>query len=367
LALERCVTIRRRLPGSEGAFRAWLLELDLVMTGGDKTLIEQRHGEYGTIAATARDRGLREEAAFKYALAVTMAGNNQRGVELLQSFRRDFSAGTLRSEAEILILQKLEPLVAEFLQSGKSYEAMVLVEKNRDLLSNFTLSPGFAVQVGKVFREMGMYQRAAGIYDYLISHAENKAAEEPYYLPLVEVLYADGRQDDLVNAVGRYRQRFPVGKSLAPLVVLQGRILLESGKLDEAVTLLSALKDESADVLALRNRLAVAVILRDGATGAALGKLLPGKEPAAEQPEAQLLRAERLLGEGKADQALDLFRKLIAADLFVDQSRYRCGEILLDRGDREQGINFFRDLVDKGKEKYWQGLAREMLALASAG
>lgn len=367
LALERCVTVRRRHPGSEGAFRAWLLELDIIMGGGDQELIERRSGEYATIGATAGDRVLREEGAFKYALAVALGGDNRKALELLQAFRRDFAAGPLRSEAEILILQKLEPMVTELLQAGKSYEAMVLVEKNRDLLSTFSLPPSFAVQVGKVFRAMGMYERATGIYDYLIRHAENKAAEEPYYLPLVEVLYAEGLPDELANAVARYRQRFPAGKSLAPLLVVQGRLLLESGKLDEAVNLLSPLKDESAEVLALRNRLAMAVTLRDGTSSASLGGLLPGKEPATEQPGAQLLRAERLLREGKADQALELFQQLLGAELFVDQSRYRCGEILLERGEQQQGINFLRELVDKGKEKYWQGLAREMLALANAG
>ena len=366
LALERCVTIRRRSPGSEGAFRAWLLELDMVMTGGDKSLIEQRSTEYASIAATARDRVLREEAAFKYALAVAMAGDNRRAIELLQAFRRDFAAGRLRSEAEILILQKLEPLVTELLQGGKSYEAMLMVEKNRDLLSNFTLSPGFALQVGRVFRDMGMYQRAAGIYDYLINHVEKKNSDEPYYLPLAEVLYADARPDDLVKLVGRYRQKFPVGHSLAPLLVLQGRMLLESGKLDEVVALLAPLKSDLPEVQDLRHRLAVAVTLRDGETGVALGGLLLGKETGVDQPGAQLLRAERLFREGNSDQALELYRKLIGADLFVDQSRYRCGEILLDRGEHEQGINFLRELVEKGKEKYWQGLAREMLSLASA-
>ncbi|NTV14034.1 MAG: tetratricopeptide repeat protein [Desulfobulbaceae bacterium] len=367
VALERCVTIRRRLPGSEGAFRAWLLELDIIMLGGDKVMSLQRSGEYATIAATAPARVLREEAAFKYALAVLLAGDNGKGVELLQAFRRDFASGQLRGEAEILLLQKLEPLVAGLLQAGKSYEAMVLIERNRDLLSTFTLPPVFAVQVAQVFREMGMYPRAAGIYLYLISHSDKKAEEETYYLPLAEVLYAQGFQEDLLTAVARYRVRFPAGKSLAALLTLQGRLCLEAGRLDEAATLLKSCKEESPAVLELRNRLALALTLRDGVGGNALTGVLPGKPSEVEEPAARLLRAERLLREGKAEQALEVFQQLIAADAFADQSRYRCGQIYLDRGDRKQGINFLRDLVDKGKEKYWQGLAREMLALASVG
>ena len=366
-APAQCMIVRRRHPGSEGSFRAWLLELDQIMLAADKELILKRNGEYATIAATAPDRFLREEAAFKYALAVLLDGDNRKGVELLQAFRRDFAAGTLRFEAEVLLLQKLEPLVAGLMLEGKSYEAMVLIEQNRDLLSTFTLPPSFAVQVAQVFREMGMYTRAGGIYLYLISHAEKKTDEETYYLPLVEVLYANGLHEDIFKAVARYRLRFPAGKSLAALVVMQGRLCLELGRLDEVTALLKGFKDESAEVVALRNRLAVALTLRDGVADTNLAGVLPGKAPETEQPAARLLRAERLLREGKADLALGLYKELIAAELYVDQSRYRCGQIYLDRGERSQGINFLRDLVDKGKEKYWQELAREMLALASIG
>jgi len=365
VALERCATIRRLYSGSAGAMRAWLLALDMTMLGGDQAGIAQHYGEYAILGATAQARALREEASFKYALAVLLRGDNAQGVSLLRAFRRDFASGPLRSEAEVLLLQKLEPLVAGLLQAGQSYDAMVLIEQNRDLLSAFTLSPGFAVQVAQVFREMGMYARAADIYLYLIGHAENKTVEEAYYLPLAEVLYANGLHDDLLAAVGRYRLRFPTGKSLAALVALHGQLLIELGRLDEAAVLLKHFKNDSAALLALRNRLAVALTLRDGLGGGALAGVLTGKASEVEQPAARLLRAERLLGAGKAEQALAQFQQLIAAGLFVDQSRYRCGQIYLARGDRQRGVNFLSELVEKGKEKYWQDLAREMLALSS--
>lgn len=360
---DRCGVIIKQYPGSEGAMRARLLELDLIMGGTDKAQMQMRSGEYATIAAQAHERVLREEAAFKNALAVVLYGNKLAGVELLRTFRRDFASGPLRGEAEVLLLHTLEPLLTELWQAGKSYEAMVLVEKNRDLLTSFTLSPGFAGMVGQVFKGMGMYKRAVSIYDYLVRHAENKTDEEQYYLPLIEALYADGRNDELIDTVQRYRERFPTGKSLTAILIIEGRLYLELGRLDEADTLLSLIRDESPEVMALRGRLAVAAAIHAGESDGPSG----GENSGAEQPAAQLMRAERLLREGQVDEALALFEKLIAAGAFVDQARYRCGEIYLDLGERKRGINFLRDLVEKGTEPYWQGLAREMLALASVG
>ena len=365
-ALDECVAVRRRHPGSEGALRAWLLELDLAMSGGDRELARKRGGEYAAIAATARERALREEAAFKHALAVLLGGDNPKGVELLRSFRRDFAAGELRREAEVLLMQRLGPLMAELQQAGKSYEAMLLVEQNRDILSNYTLPPEFAARVAKVFQDMGMYRRAGDIYDYLIKHAEKKADEERYYLPLTEVLYAEGRHDELFETVRRYQARFPGGKSLSALLLIQARLSLDLERSDEAAATLAPVKEESPELLALRSRLAAAQAVRGGGE-AGSGSTAGGKGGGAETPWTRLLRAERLLREGQAEPALVLFEQLVADEALADQARYRCGQIHLEKGERQRGVNFLRELVEKGKEKYWQELAREMLILAGKG
>ena len=364
-AAGRFAAIRKDYPGSQGAFRAWLKELDLVMIGDGKARVPGWSNEYRVIASVAPSLALREEAAFKYALALILHGKKQQGLALLQRFRRDFAGNSLRSEAELLTLEQLEPLVTELVQEGKDLDALVLVEQNRDLLATYIQTPEFVLAVAEAFRDLGLSDRADQVCSYMLGIAEGTAAEERFYLPLVEALAAAGRHQEVCSTVRRYRKRFPVGQSLLRLQLFQGRALLALGRLDEAAALLPELKGESPEISILSNRLLLALAVRNGAESASLSDLLAAAAPG-DRPGTQLLRAERLLRQGRPGPALAIFQQLIALDRLADQARYRSAQIFFDRGEQQRGVNFLQELVDKGKDPYWQDLAREMLAMARA-
>ncbi len=364
-AAGRFAAIRRDYPGSQGAFRAWLKELDLVMTGDGKGRVPGWSDGYEVIARTAPGLALREEAAFKYALALILQGKKEQGLARLQRFRRDFAGNSLRSEAEFLTLEQLEPLVAEMVQGGRDLEALVLVEQNRDLLATYVQTPEFVLAVAKAFRNLGLADRADQVCSYMLGIAGGTAAEERFYLPLVEALAAAGRHQEVCATVRRYRKRFPAGKSLLRLQLFQGRALLALGRLDEAAALLSALKGESPEISILSNRLLLAMAVRNGADSASLGDLLDATGPG-DRPGTRLLRAERLLRRNRPGPALAIFQQLISLDRLADQARYRSAQIFFNQGEQQRGINFLQELVDKGKDPYWQDLAREMLAMARA-
>lgn len=291
-ALSRCAAVRREYAGTEGAFRAWLLELDLIMSGQDKAAIMGRGDEYAAIAQDAPSRDLREEAAFKHALTVLLAGRTGPGLEILQGFRRDFASGVLLGEADALTLEFLESLVMELLREGRGVEALALVEQNRDLLATRALPPHFAVAVAGAFRDLGLLERAASVYGYLLEDARGKAEAEPYYLPLVEALEAAGRYQELIGRVRLYRERFPAGPALTSLLLAEGRALLALGRLDEAIALLPTIQGQTPEVLALRNRLVLALAAGEADNSSAMQGLLAARMPQ-QRAGIQLLQAER--------------------------------------------------------------------------
>jgi len=365
LALDRCMMVINDYPDTEGAVRARLLKIDLNVIGSNKEQMLENSREYRRIASGASNLILREEAAFKEALAQILGGRTRQGLELLKDFRRQFTNGLLHGEAEFLTLEKLEPLVVELLEKGENIEALVLIEQNRELLAAYSLPADFAVKVAVAFRALGLLNKSSFIYSYLLTNTEGTDVEERYYLPLIEVLYDDGRYQEVIKNVSRYRERFPAGMNLSSLQLYQGRALIALGKLDEAVALLPKLQMSSPEVLALRNKLITSLAVRDGLDANVLGGMLQAKAPG-EQINTRLLRAERLMSEGRGDQALEIYQQLITADNVADQALYRSGQICLDRGERQRGINFLTDLVDKSNDSYWQNLGREMLALAKA-
>ncbi|MCF6291621.1 MAG: tetratricopeptide repeat protein [Desulfobacterales bacterium] len=364
-AAVRFAAIRKDYPGSEGAFRAWLKELDLMMVGDARSRVPDWSNAYKVIASTAPGLVLRGEAAFKYALALVLDGKEQQGIGLLQRFRRDFAGSSLRREAELLTLEKLEPLVTELVGAGRALDALVLVEQNRDLLATYVQTPDFVLAVAEAFLDLGLPGRADRVCGYMLAIAEGTAAEERFYLPLVESLFAAGRYQEVSTAVRRYRKRFPAGQFLLRLRLFQGRALLALGRLDEAATLLPELQGEAPEISILSDQLHLALAVRNGADSGPLGDLLAAAAPG-DRPGTRLLRAEQLLRQGRPGPALAIFRQLIALDGLADQARYRSAQILLNQGEHQRGINFLQELADKGRDPCWRNLAREMLAMAGA-
>ncbi|OEU53514.1 MAG: hypothetical protein BA871_04190 [Desulfuromonadales bacterium C00003096] len=79
-------------------------------------------------------------------------------------------------------------------------------------------------------------------------------------------------------------------------------------------------------------------------------------------PSGLLLEAEALRRLGHGQQALPLYEVLAEDGTFSDQATYRCGQILLIKGERTRALKLFQNLVEKGKNGLWRQLASDFIA-----
>jgi TolA-binding protein len=65
------------------------------------------------------------------------------------------------------------------------------------------------------------------------------------------------------------------------------------------------------------------------------------------------------------DKAEKLFLPLQQAKLFQDQAMFRLAEIARKKGQKEQALKLFKQIVETGKNPLWQKLAKKELELTA--
>ncbi|MEZ4598813.1 MAG: tetratricopeptide repeat protein [Syntrophotaleaceae bacterium] len=361
-ALKDMSKIIKDFPDTDSAQRAKMKMLDHGVLGGEEYQLLRALRDYQSIAREAGSRELREEAAFKYSLTLFLNGDRIRTIESLESFCRNFAGGSLRSEADALLADILPPLIESLVAEGKDHQAVVLVEKYRDLLLERHGQWSFLPALAEAFTRLGLFERGCRVYLYLLEKAEKRAEADRFYLPLVK-LYADLEEDQEVEKYSRrYLLKFPEGKDRNAhfLFLLKSLQRLDRYK-------------EAADMLKDRNRptdnqielVAERIFWHLGEYGWVIncasrlgdcGKAIPA--------EGLLLQAEAMRRMGRGSKALPLYQVLAADGTFRDQASFRCGEILLADGRRDEALKLWRVLAEKGKDPIWKKMAEDALEAA---
>jgi len=88
-----------------------------------------------------------------------------------------------------------------------------------------------------------------------------------------------------------------------------------------------------------------------------LTRALPQPEDRQKHSDLTFFLAEALFKRGKLVQALPLYRELEATEQFADQANYRRAQIALQSGQKEEALNLFRQLAEKGKSDQWKKAA----------
>lgn len=338
--------------------RAWLKLLDQKALTGKKAGYLEAAAGYGRIAGAAPLKGLREEAAFKAALALCFAGQKEKSVQLLQTFLRDCWAGPLYPDAEVLLSQLLPGVVGNLIARGEELRAAALVERNRRLLPYRRMTRAFLLGLGQAYGRLGLFDRAEKVYRYLLDEAGAKGRPGKPYLLLTRLYYRQGDDARVLKLVDHYLARFPRGKDRLSLIALQVRALRRQGRLKEAAARLSALERPLTPDL---EELALRIYTTLGRYGQ-VAELSPGEGNASRPgPASLLLMAEAFYKLGKKDRALTLYERLVGFPDYADQARYREAQIYLAAGKREEALKDLQILVEKGKSPLWRKLAGETL------
>lgn len=357
--------IQSAAPTSEAGFRSGCKILDHRMLQDEVEARQEIADGYGHIARRAPLRSLREEAALKQALVHYLHGERSQAAELLSAFRRNFSAGPLRPEADALLVELLPPLITQLIAAGDDRKAAALVEINRQLLLNGTMNWAFLPELAGAFVRLGLWDKACNSYLFLLDQQRGRDTEQLYYLPLVQLLYDRAQYDMAADFANRYRQRFPRGEDRFHLYRLQLAALQRAGRLDDADALMNQPgqpTDQEIAQVATHigwQRQDLSQVIREAERLDQTGQALPA--------QGMLLQAEALYGTGQAQRALPLYEQLLNDTTHREQALFRCGQITLALGDRRAAREFFQQLVDKGTNARWRRLAQDALAESAAG
>ncbi len=356
LALLLFRQLKSRYAAQEVGLRSGLRLSDYAVLSSGENRRLQAAVEYGTLAIQAPLRKLREEAAFKQALLYFLLHDNVRSVEFLMAFVRDFGSGSLRSEADYLLTELLPVVVEEHLSKGQEFEALILVEQNRELILSGVLSHDFLTSLARAFSRIGLLDRAYSVFLFIRDAAQGRPEAEAVYLPMVRVLLEAEEVDLVSRYAGEYLSSFPQGADAAEIFVLLLRGLYEAGRIEEARELLRVdyPRSEAVDLWAGRVLLASGEL--DGAAAFLAGAGLDGR-----QQQAIFMRAEIFFARGEQGRSQSLYEALAQGTAHGDQSKYRLGQIF-SSSDRGLALKYFTDLVEEGRDPLWKRLAAEAAA-----
>jgi len=352
--------IRNAYPGSEGAFRAWLKQTDLHYLSG-RVDAEKSILAYQQIGRQGNRKQIREEARVKEAMVNALAGQHRRSIDLAMTILRDFRSGSLRIQAQALILAQLPSVLKAMIREKQYLKALVLAKKNRYFFARGWLDVAILYDLAKAYEALGVYDRAVRAYRYILDVA-NSEQKEKVYIPLLEALLKDRQYNLLEDYADQYFSRYPNGPSTEKVFLLRVQGLMDKDDLKGAARLLSQDKRPvSPEIEAQWVQVAFALgdwkRVIDLLTGS-------GPAPAVKDPiQARYYLAEAYFQDGEYDKARPLFEGLTNSTVYREQSMYRLAEIDLKTGRIDQARQTLTALAKKGTDPRWIRMAREELAL----
>ena len=351
--------IQDAFPRTSGGLRALLKQTDLDYAA-KHLAAEEARAVYEKYAEQADSVALREENAFKQALVDSLSGEHEASVQGCLELLRGFQSGNLRTEATALLIQQLPGVIRQLVKDKEYIKALVLAKQNKKIFARGWIDSALLYDLARAYDNLAMADQAAQTYQYLFEVADD-GDKEKIYLPLLRSLFAAGRYVQVEEYADRYQLRYPKGSDLAAVFLLKARALYESGQLDKAIKILTAVNSPKLPQLEmLKGR-----IFFESKEWQKVIDTLGGPELRERVVQNGLLLplAEAYFQAGKEQQAAPLFQQLAGEKTGDEQARYRLAQIELKRDNPKQALNLFKELAEKGKDPLWTKLAREEAAI----
>ncbi|MDY0267670.1 hypothetical protein [Trichloromonas sp.] len=343
--------------GEEAAQRARLLILDREVLAAPAEKGFMKVLDYQQLGVTAASRELREEAAFKHVLLAALQSVDRSSLGFLEEFIRQHRQGRFRDFAQALLNEILPRVIRLEVGRENYFGALVLVEKYRDRLVALGADSGLLLDLGSALRRLGLLDKAAEVYFYMLDAYRGEAGEEPFYEPLLTVLAARDDHRLVIEYADRYLERFPKGALRSEALFYKLKALTARKAYPEAAKILTSTELKRTlelDFLAGTVFWEVADMNR---TAESLARALADPAARAAHPQHLLLWAEAEFSRKRHDAALPLYRELEGVAGLADQARYRQGQILLALGRRGEALKLWEDLAEKGEAPQWRQAA----------
>jgi len=346
-------------PGNEGGERAELRLIDhSVINGGDFELAKAATA-YGQIGQQASGRLVREEGVFKRALALYLLTDYQDSVHELMRFKREFGSSKLRRETDLLLLKQLPNVVHSLLQQRNELDAVVLVEKNRNLLLRGGFDRTFLHDLAGAFENLGLYARAGRVLLYLFDQAQSETQRKPLYLPLAQSFLKRNEFGNASDYASRYLKKYPRGDDSGALFGVLLDAFEKQGRDDELIAWLGRKNRPSSPALEIRAAWIYWHLERLPEVAKSLEKARQSDDELAVKEMALL--AETYYRLKKNRRAEKIYRQLVDDPRYASQARYRRAQLLLRMQERRPALNLLSRLVDEDGNSSWGKLAQDLL------
>ncbi len=348
-------------PGMEAGYRAALKKTDLQYLK-DENRAENAITAYHGLSEKAVLRAVVAEASFKEALANRLLGRNSQALVLLQHFLRDFRSGDLRPTAQALVIDILPNEIKGLVAAKKFPEALVLAKENKEFFQKGWLDIRILSDLAFSYRQIGLYNHAREMYLYIMDIAKVEQREQ-YYLPLLETVYEQGDNKQVEYLADRYFNTYPHGPHLEEILILRLNALIVEGQLPKAQGLLPS-------PLPLNDRIqAIAATLsfqsdKYPETLSYIRNISEVKRASA--PELVLMEGESLFQTGDMGGSEKAYSHLREKNYHFEQVHYRLAQIELGKGNTENALKLFRQIVDKGENSQWKKYAEKELEYVDA-
>ena len=350
--------IRNAFPGSEGDFRARITMTDIKFLHG--VVSSSRAAEiYGQTGREANKKQLREEALVKQAMVQALAGNHEISISLAMNILRDFRHGSLTTETEALIVSQLPTVLKKMIRDRRYLDALVLAKQNRRFFARGWLGVDLLFDLAHTYEQLGAYDRAGRVYQYILNVAAGKDREKAY-VPMIRALYNFGRYDLVEDYGDQFFSRFPDSPAKPEVYLLRIKALLAAGETEAAVHLLERSGRPSSPEI----EKTAAHIFFDLNRWDKVITLLQGKKLSFwTGSERDYLLAEALFQSKQYEKAIPVFRRLAVEETYGDQAMFRLAEIYEKMDKPDKALNQFKQLAEKGKDARWKKLAEEEIKI----
>ncbi len=370
LAIYR--NVESSFPGTVSSYAAGMRLNDMDFFSADSATYRGILEKYRKICRSAASPSMRDESMFKAALLQSLYGSAGEAVSDVSDYEKRFPGGIFSNIARAIHEHLLLVLYRRFVEEGNCRGLIDLVDSNREYLAECITEKGFAQHLSTCYLEFGMRREEMNFF-MEIADSEWAAWSAPFmYSRILEDAFSLNELSIAENVGRAFLEKFP-GNTLAWDVIGRlGEIFYRRGNMSEVVSLLSridkkggcAVYPESFYFLGkARQR------LHDPA-GAERDLRLFSRELArkglrsAFEADAYMARAEARISRGDDKGAIVLCREgfAVAGDDFRDAFLYKLGELSGRLGDSDSAENYWKKLVDEGKDPFWKKMAAEQLS-----
>ena len=348
-------SISHHFPGTKAALLAELKQADICALNQDECT-ENVGLWYRRIAGRASSRALAESATFKEALAFFLSGQISLSIDLLQKMLRTYQSGTLRDQAQALLIQLIPDEIERLLDSGQDIEAIALAQQNRAFFEKGWLDDALLFQIGLAFERLTMHPEALRLFLYLKNSSSNLATEGLLFAA-IRTAHALGAHPLVEELASEYSYRHPEGAHQLDVLFYQLDCMYSVGLVDEALL-------QMPDPLPMRpdfRILGATINFQKKQYKLTADLLLPVYHFQRENLSADglYLLAESLYELGDFSTSEELFDLLAETEKYRRTARHRIIQLSRSQGKELTSALSLESLVEEGESDPWHRFAAQ--------